>query len=243
VVGDSILKNKHWKVGDKIGSNVDSTERLKGEYEIVGSLKSNGKAAASGIGSLNYLEKSGNKDFVFFLIRPKAGKLDSLNEDLKMYKNDKLTQIATKVEIEKSVKEFSENIDLLLWALNIIIVTIITFAVSLLNIIFFMQRANEFGLLAALGYSRRFILFRTFLESVFLIIFGWFLGIFLSEAIYHFISKMYFEPKGLATLTVLEIRTLLFSIPVPIAVAVFSIGTVFWQILRLDPVSIIERRD
>jgi len=35
----------------------------------------------------------------------------------------------------------------------------------------------------------------------------------------------------------------LHTLPIPLMVFAFGMGTVAWQLLRLDPISIIERRD
>jgi len=119
----------------------------------------------------------------------------------------------------------------------------ITSSIALLQIIFFMQRANEFGLLAAIGYSRSFIIIRTITESILNIILGWFLGIIFSEIVYKYLNAKIYEPQGMEGLTILNLNTLLFTIPVPIVVTIFSIGTVLWKLIRMDPVAIIERRD
>jgi hypothetical protein len=44
-------------------------------------------------------------------------------------------------------------------------------------------------------------------------------------------------------LNLFETRTLLFSLPVPIAVVIFGGGIVLWTLVRMDPISIIEKRD
>ena len=106
-----------------------------------------------------------------------------------------------------------------------------------------MQRANEFGLLAALGYTKRFLIRRTFLEVTVSVAIGWLLGILFSQVIYSVINAVLFIPKGLAPLTIFTSRMLLFTVPVPVTVTVFSVAVVVWQLWRMDPVAIIERRD
>ena len=106
-----------------------------------------------------------------------------------------------------------------------------------------MQGANEFGLLAAPGYTKRFLTARTFLEAAVTVAVGWRLGILLSQAIYTGLNLVLFIPKGLAALTIMTPRVLLFTVPVPITVTVFSVAIVLWQLWRMDPIAIIERRD
>ena len=120
---------------------------------------------------------------------------------------------------------------------------VVALALGLLNVIFFMQRANEFGLLAALGYTKRYLSLRTFLEAVVTVVAGWALGILLSQGIYTVLNAALFDPRGLAPLTIMTPRVFLFTTPVPVTVVVFSVAVVLWQLWRMDPVAIIERRD
>ena len=53
----------------------------------------------------------------------------------------------------------------------------------------------------------------------------------------------YYKENGIAPLTIFTSRVLLFTVPVPVTVTVFSVAIVMWQLWRMDPVSIIERRD
>ena len=73
--------------------------------------------------------------------------------------------------------EFVTNLNMIVWLLNVVGIVVISLSVGLLNVIFFMQRANEFGLLAALGYTKRFLVRPTFLEAAFTVATGWVLGI------------------------------------------------------------------
>ena len=135
------------------------------------------------------------------------------------------------------------NIDVIIWILNGMSIVVLSLALGLLSVIFFMQRANEFGLLAALGYTKGFLSMRTVLEAVVTVAAGWALGILLSQGIYTVLNATLFEPKGLAPLTIMTPRVLLFTTPVLVTVTVFSVAVVLWQLWRMDPVAIIERRD
>ena len=106
-----------------------------------------------------------------------------------------------------------------------------------------MQRANEFGLLAALGYTKGFLMRRTFLEAAVTVTVGWGVGIVVTQGIYSVVNALLFIPNGLAPFTILTPRVVLFTTPVPVTVTVFSVVVVMWQLWRMDPVAIIERRD
>ena len=146
-------------------------------------------------------------------------------------------------KVRRNFENLTTNIDTIVWILNALSIAVIALALGLLNVIFFMQRANEFGLLAALGYTKRFLMRRVFTEAAVTVAMGWVLGILLSFGIYSALNTLIFIPRGLETLSVLTGRVILFTAPVPLSVTVFSVAVVLWQLWRMDPVSIIERRD
>jgi ABC-type antimicrobial peptide transport system permease subunit len=127
--------------------------------------------------------------------------------------------------------------------LNSVVVIVISISIVLLYIIFLMQRSNEFGLLGAIGYSRAFIVRKVLLESAMQVLLGWGFGLLLSQAVYTFFNTSYFRPHGLLGVNVFAPVPLLFSLPIPTTVIVVTTLTVCLQLGRLDPISIIEKRD
>ncbi|MBN2015677.1 ABC transporter permease [Candidatus Dojkabacteria bacterium] len=246
ILEKSIMKNKDLKLGDKIGSKVDEDEWLDGEYEVVGIIESNDKENENML-AVGY--KNGEKDEEMaliseYLIHPKDGQEEALNQQMHdLTEKYPDVEIETKQTLYKEIEEEFNSINQVLWAMNIVVILTITSSIALLNVIFFMQRANEFGLLAAVGYSKSFIIKRTLFESFGSIIFGWLCGIAFSEVVYRIINAQVFDPKGIEGLTIINGNTLLFTVPVPVAVAIFSAGTVLWKLFKMDPISIIERRD
>ncbi len=132
--------------------------------------------------------------------------------------------------------------DAIVWAINSIVVVVLSLLVGLLNMIYFLDRMNEFGLLLGIGYPRTFVIRRALVESLSLTVVAWVFGILFSQGVYVLLNQFIFEPRG-TTLSVLNWRALQFTIPVPIIVGLFAASTVIWQLRNLDPVSIIERRD
>ena len=143
----------------------------------------------------------------------------------------------------RNLERLSTNLDTILWILNAMSIAVMSLALGLLNVIFFMQRGNEFGLLVAIGYTKGTLMRRVFLESTVTVIAGWVLGILLAIGIYSVLNSVIFVPRGLEPLSVLTVRVLVFTLPVPAMVILLGVAAVMWQLQRMDPVAIIERRD
>ena len=247
---DNILRNRGLGVGGRIGEVADERDWLRGEWVIVGSLASD--SVTGGVGDRAYFRERfltdpdlppevANRAQVLPMT-PVEGKELELEAFLDHLPKDQVAAFH-RTKARRELGEELANVNLIIWILNGTSILVLALALGLLNVIFFMQRANEFGLLAALGYTKRFLSIRTFSEAVVTVAAGWALGILLSQGIYTVLNAALFDPKGLAPLTIMTPRVLLFTTPVPITVTVFSVAVVLWQLWRMDPVAIIERRD
>ena len=247
---ENILRNRGLKIGDRIGQVADEKDWLDGEWLIVGSLA--GDQVTGGIGDRAYIREHfltdpdlppevANRPHVLTLL-PVEGREAEVEAFLDSLPKNEVDSFH-RTKARQRLNDDLTNANMVIWVLNATSIVVLALALGLLNVIFFMQRANEFGLLAALGYTKRFLTARTFLEAAVTVAVGWGLGILLSQAIYTVLNIILFTPKGLAALTIMTSRVLLFTVPVPITVTVFSVAIVLWQLWRMDPIAIIERRD
>ena len=247
---ENILQNRGLKIGDRIGQAADEKDYLDGEWLIVGSLA--GDKVTGGIGDRAYIREHfltdpdlppevANRPHVLTLL-PVEGREAELEAFLDSLPKDEVDSFH-RTKAKQRLDDELANVNVIIWVLNAMSIVVLALALGLLNVIFFMQRANEFGLLAALGYTKRFLTMRTFLEAAVTVAAGWALGILISQAIYTVLNTVLFTPKGLAALTIMTPRVLLFTVPVPVTVTVFSVAIVLWQLWRMDPIAIIERRD
>lgn len=175
------------------------------------------------------------------LIFPRKGHESQLAAQLAGLPRDRITVATYSTEKQRFEREVA-NMEIMIWILNLVTVITLSLSVGLLNIIFFIQRMGEYGILAAIGFRRSFLLLRTLTEVVLATAAGWGLGLTLSQAIFILISRLIYEPKGIY-LTGIDGRVLAYTLPIPIMIALFSLLSVFWHLWRLDPISIVERRD
>ena len=244
-----LMRNRDLVVGDLIGQAVDEDARLAGEWLIVGAL---GGSIIGGVGDLGYLQEqflnaSGETEslatqpglLAVVAVPGGEAELEALLESLP---KDEVSVIY-RSKMQRNFKKLTTNIDTIVWVTNAMSIVVMSLALGLLNVIFFMQRGNEFGLLAAIGYTKGTLMRRVFFETTVTVTAGWIFGILLSVGIYSVLNAVIFVPQGLEPLTVLTVRVLAFTLPVPITVILFGIAVVMWQLHRMDPIAIIERRD
>jgi len=243
VLTEKLMLNRNLKINDKIGTKIDNNDMLPGEHKVVGKIKENG-LLIGGIGSLeNLVSRDTDLDYTFY-IKPKFGAKEALDQEVKQIEKD---FPGVEIRTEYTEKVYADTqlaiVRSLVWSLDVIVMLVICISVALLNVIYFMQRSQEFGVLSALGYTKDFLLKKTFLESLGLTIIAWILGVGIAEGVYALLNSILFNPKGIEGLTVLEPGTFIFSLPVPITITIFSLITVYWHFSRMDAIAIIEKRD
>jgi ABC-type antimicrobial peptide transport system permease subunit len=122
-----------------------------------------------------------------------------------------------------------------------LIAVVAAIGLAVLNHVFTSQRHAEFGVLHALGYSRRRLVGRVLGETVFATGIAWGLTAILCLAAILGLRFGVFAPLGL-TFNLFNITPWLYTLPIPIAVLAVTTGTTARRLSRLDAVSIIERR-
>lgn len=227
-------------LGDTIDPEKDDQEWLPEKLQVAGIL--DGPTVLS-LASLEYV--SANRAFKNYpravLAIPRSDAVPAAEEDLQSLDKDLVHPYTYAQEMAEYVKSFAA-MDTIVWAINSIVVVVLSLLVGLLNFIYFMDRMNEFGLLLGIGYSRAFVIRRALIEALVLTMVAWVFGILFSQAIYSLLNAVIFEPRGVS-LSVLNWRAIQFTLPIPFMVGLFSAGTVLWQLRQLDPMQMIERRD
>ncbi len=229
-----------FKVGDTIDPAQDDQEWLPEKLQVVGIL--DGPTVLS-LASLEYVsaQRAFKKYPRAVLVIPRASAVSAAETDLQNLDKKLALPYTYAQEMADYLKSFAA-MDTIVWAINSIVVVVLSLLVGLLNFIYFMDRMNEFGLLLGIGYSRAFVIRRALIEALVLTVAAWVFGILFSQLIYTVLNVVIFEPRGVS-LSVLNWRALQFTLPIPIIVGLFSAGTVLWQLRKLDPMQMIERRD
>jgi ABC-type antimicrobial peptide transport system permease subunit len=126
-------------------------------------------------------------------------------------------------------------------AVESVIAIVAAIALAVLSYTFFAQRREEFGILHAMGHSRRWLVLRTVGEAVSVVAVAWLIGAAVCGVGLVYMQANVYAPRGL-TLDLFNPAPWLFTLPMPLAVVAVSGGLVAWMLARLDPVAVIERR-
>lgn len=121
------------------------------------------------------------------------------------------------------------------------LVLVITVMMGMLMNIYQGQRLVEFGLLQAIGYTRKSLLARMLRETVCVLAGGWALGVIAAYGLLVLVKRVLMDPSAFA-LDPGDPLAYMYTIPVPVAVLVAATLTVYLRFRKFDPVAVIERR-
>jgi len=225
--------NKSKKLGDFIGREVDSDERMPGKYKIVGLLDGDSLIGFYPIESNKLLLNNG------ILVFTKPGRLDVFNssfEDISLEEAKFYT-----LEYAKSVFEESEKtLGMLTSVVAIAILCVMAFAAGNASYAQYFSRRYEFGILQSIGYSKAKILIKAAKEIGITSVIGMIVGLLASFLVGVGIIRVYFESKGYPFILV-NVDGLMQIFVVPICTAVFSLIPSAWILSKVDPMMIIEK--
>lgn len=240
---ENMLKNKGLSIGDKMGTNVDNSEYLDGEYKIVGSFS--GEAyMAFGIrnSSLdNILELGGSVEGhnLGLVIYPKDD-LVAMNSFLDNFEEES-TSFITLSSSEEIFEENTRSIKFLLAVVVFAIAVCVSIALCVVLQTLYNERMSEFAILYAIGYRKKWIIKNIIGEMTILIFVSWMLGIFCSFAGLGIINNMIFKPMG-QPFEIISYDCILYTILVLLVFSLTTLLSVAVKISKKDLISTIEMR-
>jgi ABC-type lipoprotein release transport system permease subunit len=241
-VSEEIARSRHVGIGGKLGNNLDELDRLPDAFTVVGIIRG---PTRLGVIPLEYMTTHYlfERRYQGLIVVPQSGHEQAVHDQLQRLVGNQAFRLFDWPYIKAKIDSLIANLDAINRFLILLVTLVLSLVVGLLNNLFFRQRMNEFGLLAAVGYSRWGLIRRVALESFGVTLAAWGLGVGFAVAVLSWFNTVFMVPHGLLMnvfdWNVLAVHTL----PIPLMVFLFGMGTVGWQLLRLDPISIIERRD
>jgi putative ABC transport system permease protein len=247
VLSEGLAQNRGWRVGDKIGRAYDNKEddELPTEMVVVGVLTSPpGKEDLwTGFVSLEYLS---NHEFYTsystrMLVIPKSGQEVSVGFWLEEFIASEDIGVRTFATMEREYSLAIWGFLLLFGIIEAVIAIVAAIALAILSYIFFIQRQDEFGILHAIGHRRSWLVFRTARESAAVIFIAWLLSVVLAGFGLIVMRITLFAPKGMS-FNIFNPAPWVYTFILPLTVIIVSSVLISRTFRKLDPVSIIERR-
>lgn len=242
----SIAANRGLHVGDALGRDDTNNDNLISddipvEMTVVGLLAPD--QPWIGLASLEYLE---SHEFVTarnprLLLIPQEGRKAELDRWLEERIASENVNVTTYATAYHNFKTFTNSMALTFVLLECMIAAIAVVAMATLNTIFFNQRKDEFGVLNAIGRSRRWLVGRTLKETGSVTALAWFIGAGLCGLGLLGMQTLLYTPRGLI-LDFSDLTPWLFTTPLPISIVLASAMTISRMLRKLDPVAVIEGR-
>jgi heme exporter protein D len=242
----AIAANRDLHVGDVIGGETGGddaliVDNLPTEMVVAGILSPDrpwiGFASYEYLRSHELTSSRGPR----LLVIPREGQKQTLDNWLETSVDSTQTRITTHGAEEREYREMTTALVLTFALLECMIAAVAAVALATLNHIFFTQRSEEFGVLNAMGRSRLWLVWRTMKETGSVVGAAWIIGAALCGVGLLGMQSLVYGPRGLE-LDFFNPTPWLLTLPVPLAVALASVGTIAWMLHRLDPVAVIERR-
>jgi hypothetical protein len=241
-VSEEIARSRHVWVGGKLGNAIDELDRLPDTFTVVGII---GGPTRLGVIPLDYMTEHYlfERRYQGLVVAPQPGHEQAVHDQVQALIGGSAFRMFDWPYIKGKIDSLIANLDTINRFLILLVTIVLALVVGLLNNLFFRQRMNEFGLLAAVGYSRWGLIMRVAWESLGVTLAAWIVGVGLGVAVLSWFNHSFMVPHGLL-MNIFNWEVLaLHTLPIPLMVFLFGMGTVAWQLLRLDPISIIERRD
>lgn len=241
-VSEEIARSRNVWVGGRVGNAIDELDRLPDTFTVVGIIRG---PTRLGVIPLDYMTEHYlfERRYQGLVVVPQAGHEPAVHAQLQKLIGDSAFRLFDWTYIKAKIDSLIANLDTINRFLILLVTIVLALVVGLLNNLFFRQRMNEFGLLAAVGYSRWALILRVAWESLGVTLAAWLIGVGLGVAVLSWFNATFMLPHGLL-MNIFDWNVLaLHTLPIPLMVFLFGMGTVAWQLLRLDPISIIERRD
>lgn len=246
VLSAAIATNRGLHVGDVIGGDIDTGDELVVDYlpteMIITGILSPGRPWV-GFASYEYLrshELTASRS-PRLLVIPHPGQKPALDRWLEESVDPTQARVIIYDLEEREYRKQTTSLAVTFALLECMIAAVAAVALATLNHIFFAQRREEFGVLSALGRSKRWLVLRTMAETGSVVSIAWLAGAVLCGVGLLGMQSLVYAPRGLA-LDFFNATPWLLTAPVPLAVALASVGTIAWMLSRLDPVTVIERR-
>ncbi|ADU26686.1 ABC transporter permease [Ethanoligenens harbinense] len=238
-VDERIALNNHLHVGSHVGSDLDKTQDLQGNYTVVGILR--GNSSLSLMGSPYPEQQQADRAAQLangFLVFPKSGQMAKAEKAVQpLIRQNLIAWTPSRAAAEFEATTQSVNI-LDGFAVLSIFVMVVCLVCS--KYAQYFERRGEFGVLNAMGYTRGDLLRRVFWEITITNLFSFALGMVFAVVLCRIVTYNAFERIGGVGIYLYG-KAAVVALLAPLFTTLFTLIPVFRLIGRVDAISIIEK--
>ncbi|MHC5011339.1 MAG: FtsX-like permease family protein [Planctomycetota bacterium] len=240
----AVLQARGMTIGDEFGQLADPEDPTPGRFRVVGILDG---PARVGVIDLEY---ASIPDFVlarrnpFRVVYATEGRKTESDRFLRDVVDDDGQPVFFVVDeayVRGRVERSMRNLPLLIGFISAAVAVIVALVTSLLNLIGFQTRTDEFALYLAVGHRRGRLVRKLAAEAFLISVTGWIAGLALGIAAVALYTHSVLEPKGILV-RIWDVRPVFYSLSVPLLSSVVSAFALAFRLRHTDPVTVIQRR-
>ncbi|MCP4544649.1 MAG: hypothetical protein GY832_46705 [Chloroflexi bacterium] len=252
VVSEEMANALNLQIGDRIDRTMgrDWTgeswyDGIPAPLELVGILEGAGSGPSVRMGLVSYEYVSNHELFgppwrSGLVIIPQEGHKAEVDEFLETEMASLRAVAMTHRLLSDRAMGLSFFFYLIFGVVDIVVAVVMALVVGVINQISQTKRLAEFGVLNALGHSKRHLVRRSTMEAVGMTGLGWIGGLVLSWLLFAVLKVSFYAPKGLV-LSLTDLTPVWFSLPIPLVTAIVVAWSTRRTFSRLDAVAIVEQ--
>jgi len=240
----AILKARGMDLGDVFGRIENEDDQTPGRFEVVGVLDGGPRVGLIDLGYASIPDYVLARQPAFQVIYARPGEKAACDRTLREAESDaghRIFRVVDETWARALMRRNLKSLPLFIGFITGAVAVIVALVTSLLNVIAFQARTDEFALYLAVGHRRPRLVRKLCAEMTLTALVGWVAGLGLGVAAVAAYDALLLEPKALV-MDVIDPRPFLFSLMVPLLSALVSTVAVALRLRHMDPVSVIQRR-
>jgi hypothetical protein len=244
VLHEAVVRARGMALGQAFGRLVDKSDSTPGRFTLVGILAGE---ARMGVADFDYASQPlfvlARRD-PFQVIYAESGNKrasDAYLHAAKDAEDEEAFRVVDADFVRTQLEQTMSNLPLVIGFITASVAIIVALVVSLLNVIAFQIRIDEFGLLLAVGHRRSRLVRKLVVETTIVAVSGWLVGLLVGLGGLWLYDHLALEPKGIV-MRIVDPLPLLFSLSVPVFSTLTGAIALGRRLHRMDPVAVIQRR-
>jgi putative ABC transport system permease protein len=243
VVHEDVARAKGLRIGDRTGPVVDRGAVDGDQFEVVGLIRAPGRVAVGtlGRGLSRMMLEARLPPYVMVYAAPGRKPESDAYLHAAQKEGEPAFDVVDRAHVEMRTEQALKNLPLLVSAITIATASAVALIVTLLSIIQFAGRADEFAMLLAIGHRRARLARRLAAEATLVGATAWAAGAGLGWLAMLCFDRWVLVPHGIV-MRVVDPGPFVLSLAVPVIAVVASVLAMWHGLTTLDPLAVVDRR-